>query len=165
MKKRPTLMNYVVVFLILSLLAVVLLPILRTAMEERNVKECEANLSALMMAHSKYYSVTANSYHPAWAQFRGGEFWLDLANVGAINDPSLLLCPMSGSGTPGQTSYRGPSGSAFTYKSYDPIICDRPGNHGKRVDVDMNWGAKSGDIYRIPADSPEWADVLEKTED
>ena len=164
MKKRPTLMEFVVVSVIISALVVVLFPILRNAKEKQKIKRCGANLHALLTAEYNYSIMKGPTEHWRPSE-RGSALWLMLLECGGVVDSSLLRCPLSNLDGSGQADYRGPVNSHRSLASFQPVGCDRPGNHGSKEDVEMNWVSIAGDIHRVPADSPEWADVLKETKD
>lgn len=69
-------------------------------------------------------------------------------------DPRWFCCPEVGRPAPGRIDYRGPAGPIRRMDREDPIVADRPGNHG--AGNGGNVVLRNGAVKAVTEADPSW---------
>lgn len=75
--------------------------------------------------------------------------------------PLNLSCPVRNA--PGEVDYRGPARPLHQMKNDEPILSDRPGNHGPEIGGHVC--LRTGDIRRCAESDPLWIQAAQTTRD
>jgi hypothetical protein len=69
-------------------------------------------------------------------------------------EPAWFCCPEVGRPAAGRIDYRGPASPIRRMDRHDPIVADRPGNHGPGAGG--NVVLRSGSVKTVPETDPAW---------
>jgi len=127
--------------------AVVFLPAISRAAEERKLEGCRSQSSSVHFAILNH--VEEKKKYP---EKTGLELFKQLKEMGyLVEDP---LCPIGGG------SFRGPAKDLNQMADMDVIFCDEPGNH---PDGSINVLRRNGAMATLKANDPDYAKALQTT--
>ncbi len=142
----------------LFLLAVLLVSF-ASVRRKADYEMCSGNLRVLYMAVRSGDLLDA----PGWDKTATGRAFFAFPDrwPGRQKREFSLACPVKG--TNDDIDYRGPATSLRQMKDGDPIIADRPGNHGPGEGG--NVVMLRGEIYACPESHPLWLRAARTTAD
>jgi hypothetical protein len=78
-------------------------------------------------------------------------------------DPRWFCCPEVGKAVPGRIDYRGPAASIRELDKDEPVVADKPGNHGAGEGGNIVF--RNGSSRSVPEADPAWARAAATTSD
>jgi hypothetical protein len=127
--------------------AVVFLPAISRATEERKIAACRTQSSSIYFAVLNHHEEKKK-----YPEKTGAEFFKQLKELGyLVEDP---VCPIGGG------SFRGPAKDMNQLTDLDVIFCDEPTNH---PDGTINVLRRNGAMVTLKAGDPDYQKALQTT--